>query len=156
MTDVVEKLQSHLKSDFLEAKLPRKRRVFVRVGVASIREAVRYAILELGFDHLGTITGSDLGGEMEVIYHLIEKGTNVLSLSVRVPKEKATVPDISDIVPSAVIYEREVHELVGINFEGLQDSSHLLLPEGWPDGVFPLKKDTNYGMLNEIKLKKGC
>jgi membrane-bound hydrogenase subunit beta len=156
MTDVVEKLQSHLKSDFLEAKLPRKRRVFVRVGVGSVKEAVRYAIIELGFTHLGTITGSDLGVEMEVIYHLIEKGANVLSISVRVPKDKAAVPDISDIVPSAAIYEREVHELVGINFEGLQDSSHLLLPDGWPDGVFPLKKDANYGMLNEIKLKKEC
>jgi membrane-bound hydrogenase subunit beta len=66
------------------------------------------------------------------------------------------VPDISDIVPSAAIYEREVYELVGIKFEGLQDSSHLLLPEGWPEGVFPLRKDQSYGMLNEIKLKKGC
>jgi membrane-bound hydrogenase subunit beta len=156
MSDVVEKLQSHLKSDFLEAKLPRERRVFARIGVGSIREAIRYAILELGFDHLGTITGSDLGGEMEVMYYLIEKGANVLSLSVRLPKDKAVVPDISDIVPSAAIYEREVYELVGIKFEGLQDSSHLLLPEGWPEGVFPLRKDQSYGMLNEIKLKKGC
>lgn len=156
MPDVVEKLQSHLKSDFLEAKMPRERRVFVRVGPGSIREAIRYAILELGFDHLGTITGSDLGGEMEVIYHLIEKGANVLSLSVRVPKDKATVPDVSDIVPSAAIYEREVFELAGINFEGLKDQSHLLLPEGWPEGVFPLRKDQSYGTLNEIKLKKGC
>lgn len=156
MEGVVERLQSHLKSDFLEAKLPRKRRAFVRVTAGSVREAVRFAMSEMGFDHIGTITGSDLGAEMEVIYHLIEKGANVLSISVRVPKEKPTVPDISDLVPSAAIYEREVFELVGISFEGLADMSHLLLPEGWPDGVFPLRKDQTYGTLNEIRLKKGC
>ena len=109
MSDVIEKLQSRLKSDFLEAKMPRERRVFVRVGAASIKEAIRYAVLELGYDHLGTITGSDLGAEMEVIFHLIQNDSNVLSLSVRVPKEKASVPDVSDILPSAAIYEREAY-----------------------------------------------
>jgi membrane-bound hydrogenase subunit beta len=156
MIEVVEKLKSHLKSDFIEAKLPRERRAFVRVGTSSIKEALRYAVNELRFDHIGTITGLDLGAEMEVIYHLIEKDANVLSLSVRVTKENPVAPDISDIVPSAAIYEREVHELVGIRFEGLSDSSNLLLPEGWPEGVFPLRKDQSYGKLNEIKLKKVC
>jgi Ni,Fe-hydrogenase III component G len=156
MSEVIEKMQNRLKSGFLEAKLPRKRRTFVRVDAGSIKEAVRYAVQELGYDHLGTITGSDLSGEMEVIYHLVEKGADVLSIGVRVPKENPVVPDISDIVPCAAIYEREVYELVGIRFEGLTDYSHLLLPEGWPEQIFPLRKNQSYGTLNEIKLKKVC
>lgn len=155
MSEIVEKLQGHLKSDFLEVTLQRERRIFARVGAGSFREAVRYAILELGFGHLSTITGIDLGGEVELLYHLAYKNATALSLSVRVPKGEALLPTISDIMPNAAIYEREVHDLLGVRFEGLQDTSPLLLPDGWPEGVYPLRKEQTYGDLHEIKLRRG-
>jgi NADH:ubiquinone oxidoreductase subunit C len=155
MSETVEKLQSHLKSDLLEVRTPRERRIFARVGVDSFKEAARYTILDLGFDHLSTITGIDLGGEVEVVYHLVLKGATALSLSVRAPKDNPAIPTISDIMPNAAIYEREVNDLVGIRFEGLEDSSPLILPEGWPGEVHPLRKEMTFEELHSIKLRKG-
>ena len=37
--------------------------------------------------------------------------------------------------------EREIHEILGINFKGHPDMRKLLLPEGWPEGVYPLRRD---------------
>jgi membrane-bound hydrogenase subunit beta len=155
MTDeIVEKLQDHLKSDALEIRVPRARRIFLRVRADSFREAIRYAILELGFRHLTTITGIDLGEEIELIYHLAYRNATELSLIVRVPKGEALVPTISDLMPNSALYEREVHDLIGVRFDGLSDLSPLLLPDGWPKEIYPLRKEHTFSELHEIKLKK--
>ena len=59
--DIVEKLMNRLGSDALEMRTPKVRRIFLRVRAGAFREAVRYAIQELEFKHLSTITSIDLG-----------------------------------------------------------------------------------------------
>ena len=152
--EIVERLQSHFKSDVLEVRVPRARRIFLRVKTTSFKEAIRYAILELGFSHLSSITGIDLGGEIELIYHLAYRNATELSLIIRVPKGDALVPTISDLMPNSALYEREVHDLMGVRFDGLSDLSPLLLPDGWPKEIYPLRKEYTFSDLHEIKLKK--
>jgi NADH:ubiquinone oxidoreductase subunit C len=135
-------------------RTPKVRRIFLRVRAGAFREAVRYAIQELEFKHLSTITSIDLGEEIELLYHLAYKNATELSLAVRVPKGEALVPTISDIMPNSAIYEREVHDLMGVRFDGLSDLSPLLLPDGWPKEVYPLRKEYTFNDLHEIKLKK--
>jgi NADH:ubiquinone oxidoreductase subunit C len=154
VNNIVEKLMNRLGSDALEMRTPKVRRIFLRVRAGAFREAVRYAIQELGFKHLSTITSIDLGEEIELLYHLAYKNATELSLAVRVPKGEAQVPTISDIMPNSAIYEREVHDLMGVGFDGLSDLSPLLLPDGWPKEVHPLRKEYTFNDLHEIKLKK--
>jgi NADH-quinone oxidoreductase subunit C len=42
---------------------------------------------------------------------------------------------------AAYIYEREVHDILGVQFTGHPDLARLLLPDEWPDGVYPLRKE---------------
>ncbi|MCK9615713.1 MAG: NADH-quinone oxidoreductase subunit C, partial [Candidatus Omnitrophica bacterium] len=37
--------------------------------------------------------------------------------------------------------EREIHELLGINFKGHPNLKHLLLDDDWPKDSYPLRKD---------------
>jgi len=37
--------------------------------------------------------------------------------------------------------EREINELLGISFTGHPDMRKLLLPDDWPEGVYPLRAD---------------
>jgi Ni,Fe-hydrogenase III component G len=66
----------------------------------------------------------------------------VLNLRVHPPSlEDSAVPTLSGLIPAAGIYERELQEMFGVVVEGIPDPSRFLLPEDWPDGVFPLRKD---------------
>ena len=56
-----------------------------------------------------------------------------------VPEGKPVAPTITDVIPGAVLYEREVHDLLGVEFEGHPDLSPLLLPDDWPREVHPLR-----------------
>lgn len=152
--EIVERLKSFLEENLVEVTIPRDRRIFSYIKKEVLREAVNYLVNVLRFKHISTITGVDLGGEIEVIYHLAYEGSIVLSLRFAVSKEKPNVPTITDIVPGAVLYEREVHDLLGVRFEGHPDLSPLMLPEEWPQGVYPLRKEHKIEELKEMTSKK--
>jgi len=74
----------------------------------------------------------DLGEEIELIYHFAYEGTIAISLRVAVPKNDPKITSVVSLVPGATLYEREVHDLLGVIFEGHPDLSRLILPEEWP------------------------
>jgi membrane-bound hydrogenase subunit beta len=150
---IVEKVKGFLKGDLVRTAVPRERRIFVYIKKDALRDAVKYLVTDLKFKHLSTITGVDLGGEIEVIYHIAYKGSIELSLGLTVPKNKPSVPTVTDLIPGAVLYEREVHDLLGVNFEGHPDLSPLILSEVWPENVYPLRKEHGLEQLREVTSK---
>jgi NADH:ubiquinone oxidoreductase subunit C len=76
---------------------------------------------------------------LEALYHFVN-GAAVATLRVSVPYHDTTIPTICPIIPSATLYERELQEMFGFVVEGTPDPGRLLLPDDWPDGVYPLRK----------------
>ena len=56
-------------------------------------------------------------------------------------KEDPRIDTITGLTRSAWWIEREMHELFGIHFDGNPDLRTLLLPDDWPEGVYPLRKN---------------
>lgn len=93
--------------------------------------------------YLAAITGLDLGaeaGEIEVLYHFCVRSA-IITLRVRLPREGASVPTLSEIIPSAESYERELSEMFGVTIKDLRTPEHLYLPDDWPETAYPLRKD---------------
>jgi membrane-bound hydrogenase subunit beta len=153
-SEISERLKQHLKDSIVELKNPRERRIFLRVKKEAFWETLEYVVGDLEFKHLSTITGVDLGTEIELLYHMVLNDAVVLTLGFSVPKEKPTTRTITDLVPSAVLYERELHEMLGIAFEGHPNLIPLVLPEGWPKDVYPLRKECQFEQLRKIALEK--
>ncbi len=146
---VVERLEKFLgPENVLEARVPRPRRAFVTMKLDKLREAAKYLRDEEGLKHISTISGVDLGGELEVVYHLRKKDLS-LSLKVTVPADNPVVPSITDILNGATLYEREIHDLLGIVPEGHPNLKRLILPDDWPEGVHPLRKEWDVQSLRE-------
>jgi Ni,Fe-hydrogenase III component G len=51
------------------------------------------------------------------------------------------IPTVCNLIPSAIFFERELIEMFGITVEGTPNTDHLFLPDEWPEGVYPLRKD---------------
>jgi NADH-quinone oxidoreductase subunit C len=146
---VVERLTEAIgKENVLESKTPSGRRAFVRIKTEKLRDAVAYLKEKEGITHLSTISGLDLGEEREIVYHFAAKNLGI-SLKVRVPASDPKTPSITDIINGAILYEREVHELVGVYPEGHPNPKRLLLSEDWPEGVYPLLKTWDVNSLRK-------
>jgi len=152
--EIVEKLKDFLKESLLDTAIPRRRRIFVYIKREALGKAIEYLMKELKFTHLSTITGVDLGENIEVIYHLSREGAIMLSAKLAVSKKTPNVSTITGLIPGAVLYEREVHDLFGVDFKGHPDLSPLMLPEKWPEGVYPLRKEYQLKHLREVTSEK--
>lgn len=110
---------------------------FVTLPVASLRPAVQLLLDSLGIQHLSTITGVDTGEAVELLYHFWEG--HGITLRVPLPYDALSIASITDLIPGAAFYEREIVEMFAVAVEGLPDPRPLLLPDDW-DGGAPLLK----------------
>ncbi|MDP6822554.1 MAG: NADH-quinone oxidoreductase subunit C [Dehalococcoidia bacterium] len=92
-----------------------------------------------GFEYLRLITVVDYveqDGEFEVVYHLFSLANHhKMMVKTRIPDRRASVPSVTGVWRGADWYEREMHDLFGVVFEGHPDLSPLVLPddfEGFP------------------------
>jgi Ni,Fe-hydrogenase III component G len=124
---------------------PEPHRLDVAVAVAGLVPAVR-VLREAEWGYLAAITGLDLGSEdaLEALYHFCH-GPAIVTLRVRTPRSDASVPSICELVPSASFFERELSEMLGVTVVGTPDARRLFLPDDWPDGVYPLRKEPGAG-----------
>jgi NADH:ubiquinone oxidoreductase subunit C len=63
-----------------------------------------------------------------------------VTLRTFIAKPECVMPTSALLVPATEWVEREIHEMFGVNFIGHPQLETLLLPDDWPQGVFPLRK----------------
>jgi Ni,Fe-hydrogenase III large subunit/Ni,Fe-hydrogenase III component G len=117
-------------------------KLFVRVVAGAHRDAVRALLESDGDAGLSALTGLDLGNAIELMYHIRTRKT-VVTIRTEVPKGSAEIESITDLIPGAEFHEREVADLLGVKFRGHPNPKRLILPDDWPEGLFPLRKDAN-------------
>lgn len=148
----LQKAEQLLKNVMVEVKQPEPDRMDFIVPAEKFLQAVE--ILKTNhWGYLSFITGLDhpapapaegeapaaSDGSLEVLYHFAE-GAAIATLRVAVPYTKAEIPTVCGLIPSASLYERELMEMFGIDVIGTPNPDRLLLPDDWPDGVYPLRK----------------
>ncbi len=95
---------------------------------------------ELGFDCLSNESGVDYKDRIEVVYHLFSyRHRHDAVLKVKLPRDNPSVATLEELWKSANWMEREIFDLLGVNFDGHSDLRRILMPEDWPG--YPLRKD---------------
>ncbi|TVX89492.1 NADH-quinone oxidoreductase subunit C [Paenibacillus agilis] len=91
-------------------------------------------------DYLRNLAGVDLGDELEVVYHLISLQTRrEIAVHVKTEREQPSIPSVTPLWPTANWNEREVYDLLGIDFPGHPDLRRIMMPDDWVG--HPLRKD---------------
>jgi membrane-bound hydrogenase subunit beta len=122
------------------------RSLWIEVKRSAFRRAVEHIRRLQEHAHLAVISSSDLGAEVELIYHFtIYYGHHLEELSVglrvKLPKSDLTVPTITDLIPGAIFTERETQEMMGVKVLDIPDGRRLFISEDVPEGVYPWRKD---------------
>jgi NADH-quinone oxidoreductase subunit C len=115
----------------------------LRIQASALRDVCLHARDTLGFNYLIDLSSVDhFGNEprYEVVYELYSMKDCVhLRLKISVSEDDCTVPTVSDIWPTADWHEREVYDMMGIQFSNHPDLRRILMWDGYP--YHPLRKD---------------
>lgn len=139
--DILEKLKANFKLPDGTCTIQRQRRIMVEVPMDIFMDTIRYAKLDLDFAMLCTITGLDLGEYLQAIYHLANNTGIVLNLKINVPKSNPIIDSVIPVFEGAVLYERELVDMFGFKIKDIPQGSRYPLPDFWPEGQYPLRKD---------------
>jgi membrane-bound hydrogenase subunit beta len=153
--DIKKELSERFASMSEKIVIARERRIFAEVPLAGFKGAFDYAVKKMGFSILCTITGQDEGENFTATYHLSRKDGTVLNLKTGAPKTKPVIGSVTSYFPAATCYEKELVDLLGMTVEGVPGGNRYPLPENWPAGQYPLRKDWKPEMLDQIKVPEG-
>jgi len=104
---------------------------------------------EMGFYRSHHVIGTDEGDNLGFLYLVSNSESILLALREIAPKSNPVINSIFPLYPSIVLHERELVDLFGAIVEGLPDGPSYPLPDGWPKGNYPMRKDWNPKYFNK-------
>ena len=95
---------------------------------------------EADFEYLEDITAADMKDSIDVIYRLFNINTKeMLALRVKLYHETPSIESVTGIWSGADWQEREIYDLMGVEFANHPNLKRILLPDDWEG--HPLRKD---------------
>ena len=123
----------------------KSKQVWLKIARESLIPALK-RLVEIQYPHVSVIAFCDTGAQVDLMYHFhvywgVPHEEVLVTLAVSLDKTDLKVPTITGIIPGALTSEREKQEMLGIEVVDIPDSRRLFLPEDFPPGVFPWRKD---------------
>jgi NADH:ubiquinone oxidoreductase subunit C len=139
---IIDQIKDKLGSKLTNWHEHSSKRIYFQIKPGDIKEVAKVLFHDLGL-RFAVATGQDTPQGLEILYHFSSDKTGQI-ISARVLIEDKKNPQIDSIAPlfkGAEWIEREIWELLGINFIGHPNLTRLLLAEEWPEGKHPLRHD---------------
>jgi NADH-quinone oxidoreductase subunit C len=141
LADAITTLKSAFPRKLSESEFRHERTLTARKDV--LKELLRHCRDELGFDYLIDLSSVDnMGAEprFEMVYELYSYKDGLhLRIKTSVSEDDLSVDTVSDLWPTANWHEREVYDMMGIEFNEHPDLRRILMWDGYP--YYPLRKD---------------
>ncbi|MDH4198968.1 MAG: NADH-quinone oxidoreductase subunit C [Spirochaetia bacterium] len=128
----------------------------LKINSRDIRKVVELVVhhKDLGFTYLNTISGTHLAETREdesldlkgfEMFYVFSNSQDFSSLAIKttLPENNPEIDTIDDFSGSANWFEREIFDLLGVNFKNSQDLRRIMLPPDWEG--HPLRKDFKEG-----------
>ena len=144
VTEIIASLRSRFNESVLDVAEPVPNQIYVTLPKEATRPAVEHLLKEFGTRFLITVATDKLqqSGGFEVLHIFAHDQSKLfLSLRTKVNSDKPSLDALTPVIPGAGWAEREYRDVMGIEPVGHPDPRRLVLPDDWPEGVYPLRKD---------------
>lgn len=135
------------KFDFLNEEntiIQREKRIITKpLSKQDFEKVIKFAHDEMGFSRATHVVGVDDGDDLGFIYLITNDDNIIFAIKEKVPKSEPKINTMSALYPSLVIHERELIDLFGAEIEGMPPGPNYPLPDGWPEGNYPMRKEWN-------------
>jgi formate hydrogenlyase subunit 5 len=147
VSGLAAKLARRLGPELLDTRAIDPDLVWFSIDRAAVRTATHVLKKELGCRFLisAGIDERPLDGGYGVVHFFSKDDEHIyLALDCSIPESDARIDSITPLIPGAAWSEQEFRDLLGVEPEGHPDPRRLVLPDDWPEGMHPLRRDFPY------------
>ena len=133
---------AEIKDKLIKTEQPLDDRIFLLCEAENAYDINKFLFEDIGARFV-IATGIDSEDCFEILYHYSYDQTGCV-INIRAfirDRENPSIESIVSILPAAEWIEREMHDLLGIDFKNHPNLTRLILADDWPEGVYPLRKD---------------
>jgi NADH-quinone oxidoreductase subunit C len=132
---------SEVKDKLIGIEETTERRIYLLCEAENAHAVNKFLFEDLALRFV-IITGIDSDDCFEILYHFSndETGCFVTVKAFIRDREKPSIESITPFIPAAEWIERELHDILGIDFVNHPNLRRLILADNWPEGVYPLRK----------------
>ncbi len=139
--DPIEVIKAEFKDRVIDWEEKSPKRYYITVPREDITKVADFIFAKQGARFI-IASGVDTPEAIEILYHFaFDKLNKILTVKVPVPKKRCEIESITPIIAGANWIEREIAELLGVNFLNHPNPERLLLAEDWPEGKYPLRQE---------------
>ncbi|HOC03449.1 MAG TPA: NADH-quinone oxidoreductase subunit C [bacterium] len=143
--DTLETIKKRFSDRIKNIKIHSDIRIYIEIDKKDLLDFAKFIFNDMDARFI-TATGVDNLDSMEVLYHFsIDREDVIVSLRVLLDREDPVIESLTPVVKGALNIEKEMYELLGIKFLNHPELKRFLLTEEYPEGVFPLRKDSQKG-----------
>jgi NADH-quinone oxidoreductase subunit C len=137
----IEEIRKRFYEHILEVAVKNTRRVTVRITSEEIVAVSNYIVNKLLFRFIiASALETDQG--IEILYHFSkDKAGLILNIRVILDKKNPVIESLTGLFEGSNWIEREMHEILGIDFKNHPNLEKLISEGNWAEGVFPYRKD---------------
>lgn len=138
--EIIQKLEEKFNKKIIKCDKKSERRIYLDINPAGLTDFAQYIFRDMGA-RFAIASGVDTPKGIEILYHFsFDSSGLVLSLRILLDRNSPEVESLTPIFKAAEWIECEINELLGVNFRNHPNLRHLLLPDDWPKGNYPLRR----------------
>ncbi|MBC8386886.1 MAG: NADH-quinone oxidoreductase subunit C [Actinobacteria bacterium] len=138
--EIIQKLEEKFNKKIIKCDKKSERRIYLDINPADLTDFAQYIFRDMGA-RFAIASGVDTPKGIEILYHFsFDSSGLVLSLRILLDRNSPEVESLTPIFKAAEWIECEINELLGVNFRNHPNLRHLLLPDDWPKGNYPLRR----------------
>jgi NADH:ubiquinone oxidoreductase subunit C len=139
--EIITNIKDKFGTEILQTEIRSKNRISLTIPDEALVKIANYFFNVL---HLRFVIASALESKagIEIYYHFSNDESGLLiNLHVILPSEKPEIQSLTSLFEAANWIEREMHEILGINFLNHPNLEKLISEGNWAEGVYPYRKN---------------
>ena len=136
----MDELKAVFEKDLLRVEKLREKRMNIHIKPGAIVSVAEFMHLKMKFRFIIASAMHTRKG-IEILYHFSDDSTgNIINVQVVLDEDKPEIESLTGVFTAADWIEREMHEIMGINFLNHPNLEKLLSEGNWAEGVYPYRK----------------
>jgi Ni,Fe-hydrogenase III large subunit/Ni,Fe-hydrogenase III component G len=117
--------------------------LYIEIDGSKLRETCLHLGKDLGFRLVSMFANDErqIHGSFRLYHVFADPESGAFAILITAADSNLSYQSIADEIHTAASYEREIHDLFGLEAVGHPDLKRLVFHGNWPEGVYPLRKD---------------